>query len=96
VSCTRLMPIFRCPWVGRYFVSDGLLELVLGHEVELVTLLITKGSYFGEYSLILSIPKHNASVRAITAVELLSLGKEEFDFVGSFFPQIFEKVLAVG
>jgi len=63
-----------------------------GAQVELVTLLITKGSYFGEYSLLLSIPKHSASVRAVTPTELLSLGKEEFDFVGSFFPQIFEKV----
>jgi CRP-like cAMP-binding protein len=60
--------------------------------VELVTLLITKGSYFAEYSLLLSIPKHSSSVRAVTPTELLSLGKEEFEFVGSFFPQIFEKV----
>ena len=65
---------------------------VLGHKAELVSLLITGGSYFAEYTLILEVPKHPASVRAIIISELLSLGKEDFDFVGSFFPRIYEKV----
>jgi len=76
-----------------FFCADGELEIVGGASAQLSTLIIGKGSFFAEHSLVLEIPKHPYCVKATTFSQLLSLHKEEFDFVGYFFPHIYDKML---
>ena len=95
---TQLKPIVSSP--GEYIIQEGDLGkemyFISGGSVEIIvkgkTVAILKdGSFFGEGALLLS-EKRNASVRALTYVDLYVLTKEVLDEVQEEFPGFKEMI----
>ena len=67
-------------------------------SLEINTIRLGRGDYFGEYAIILepNKSKHPATVRAVTFCELFSLSYDDFQNLLPYFPALQESVLTLG
>jgi CRP-like cAMP-binding protein len=85
--------VFRQGEVGEcaYFIREGQVE-VIDEDGDVVLATLGPGEHFGEMALLGDAPR-NAAVRAASAVELASLGKENFLNMMKLVPTTEEAIL---
>jgi CRP-like cAMP-binding protein len=76
-----------------FFINRGTVDVV-SEDGNIVFASMTEGKFFGEISLIFSVPR-TASIRAATNCDLFMLTKKDLDEALSYYPQIAEQIKVV-